>query len=147
MLTLYHRHLDDVEKRLRKLERLFSHHLPGINLEEALRAPILLQVNQVPDPHPQVTAAVLPEIEAREDQPENEALPPEASGFDWIETAADPNELADGMASLSLNPSGKGYLGTQQALNLFIFCCSLSIGRVDIWRSHLEISPAMEPDL
>lgn len=108
-----HRHLDDVETRLEQLEKLISHHLPGINVEEALRSPTPLHINRAsslksdgPD------TPGLPREAESNDQPENEALPPEASGFDWRETAIDLNGLADGMASLSLDPSGKGYLGT-----------------------------------
>jgi hypothetical protein len=110
--TIY-RHLEDVENRLQQLETLIARHLPGINVEEALRSPTPLQMKRVSsfttDPPEAPTSSRDPE--AREDQPENEALPPEASGFDWRETAIDLNELADGMASLSLDPSGKGYLG------------------------------------
>lgn len=103
-----------MESRLEQLEKLVSHHLPGINVEEALRSPTPLHINRAsslksdgPD-----TPGLSRETEVREDQPENEALPPEASGYDWRETAIDLNGLADGMASLSLDPSGKGYLGT-----------------------------------
>ena len=39
----------------------------------------------------------------------SEAVPKEADGFDWQE---DVNELADGMAALSVEPQGTGYLGT-----------------------------------
>lgn len=98
---------------MQQLETLIAHHLPGINVEEALRSPTPLQMNRVSssrtDPPEAPTSSR--DSEAREDQPENEALPSEASGFDWRETAIDLNELADGMASLSLDPSGKGYLG------------------------------------
>lgn len=39
-----------------------------------------------------------------------EAMPDESDGFDWQE---DINALADGMASLSVEPRGAGYLGEQ----------------------------------
>jgi transcriptional regulatory protein GAL4 len=99
---------------------LIAHHLPGINVEEALRSSTPLRINGVQsftsDPPEAPTSSREPE--AREEEPENEALPSEASGFDWRETAVDLNELADGMASLSLDPSGKGYLGTCSHLHL-----------------------------
>jgi transcriptional regulatory protein GAL4 len=37
-----------------------------------------------------------------------EAVPNEPDGFDWQE---DVNDLADGMAALSVEPKGTGYLG------------------------------------
>lgn len=40
-----------------------------------------------------------------------ESLPQAADGFDWTEGAVSLNELADGMAALSVNPEGAGYLG------------------------------------
>lgn len=41
----------------------------------------------------------------------SETLPREADGFDWTETAVRLSELSDGMAALSINPEGAGYLG------------------------------------
>jgi transcriptional regulatory protein GAL4 len=100
-----------VENRLQQLESIISHHLPGIDVKEALRSPSSPQVNLRLISDVLEVPVEQSNNDAREDTPENEALPSEASGFDWRETAVDLNELADGMASLSLNPSGKGYLG------------------------------------
>lgn len=108
-----------MESRLEQLEKLLSHHLPGINIEEALRSSAPLHFNRA---SPSETLDYSKEKERLDDQPENEALPPAASGFDWRETAVDLNGLADGMASLSLDPSGKGYLGT-----FFHSCCYMLV--------------------
>lgn len=43
--------------------------------------------------------------------PAPESLPLEADGFDWSESAISLGEIADGMAALSINPEGAGYLG------------------------------------
>lgn len=42
----------------------------------------------------------------------SEALPDEADGFEWEEQTADLADLMDGMAALSVEPAGIGYLGT-----------------------------------
>jgi len=43
--------------------------------------------------------------------PALESLPQDADGFDWTENAISLGELSDGMAALSINPEGAGYLG------------------------------------
>jgi hypothetical protein len=40
-----------------------------------------------------------------------ESLPSEANGFDWMEHELTFERLVDGMAALSVNPTGAGYLG------------------------------------
>ena len=40
-----------------------------------------------------------------------ESLPREADGFDWAEHEVTLGGLSDGMAALSINPDGAGYLG------------------------------------
>ncbi len=55
------------------------------------------------------------ESSAREEipspSPVPESLPREADGFDWSENAVTLGDLSDGMAALSINPEGAGYLG------------------------------------
>jgi transcriptional regulatory protein GAL4 len=58
---------------------------------------------------PEAAAASTPEVTAKPEESISEAVPDEADGFDWQE---DVNELADGMAALSVEPKGTGYLGT-----------------------------------
>jgi transcriptional regulatory protein GAL4 len=43
-----------------------------------------------------------------------ETLPQEATGFDWTEHETSLGGLADGMAALSINPTGTGYMGKSQ---------------------------------
>ena len=86
------------------MESLFGQLLPDVNLDEALTR----QRQQA-----QPTASHSPTDTASPRSPGqlgiSEAVPEEADGFDWHE---DVNELADGMASLSVEPRGAGYLGT-----------------------------------
>ena len=44
-------------------------------------------------------------------QVSHEILPHDAGGFDWIEGDPETPSSQDGMAALSLNPAGGGYLG------------------------------------
>ena len=46
-----------------------------------------------------------------EDDTFSEALPDKPDGFDWGEETTNLNDLADGMAPLSIEPTGTGYLG------------------------------------
>lgn len=115
MLTQHGRYLTSVERRLSRIEDLFSRLHPDIDLEEALAGsfrddPVAAggargdetTVTSVP-----TSAAYTPAKEA--DDSISEAVPDEADGFDWQE---DVGELADGMAALSVEPKGTGYLGS-----------------------------------
>lgn len=42
----------------------------------------------------------------------SEAVPSEADGYDWQEEAVSANDLVDGMAALTIDPTGAGYLGS-----------------------------------
>jgi transcriptional regulatory protein GAL4 len=107
--------LTSVERRLSRLENLFSRLHPDIDLEEALAGssrddPVAAgrargedaTVASVP-----MSAAYTPTKEV--DDSISEAVPDVADGFDWQE---DVGELADGMAALSVEPKGTGYLGS-----------------------------------
>lgn len=96
---------------------------PDINIDEALsqtnsiiRAPSLPKTEgSTPIPVRQEELKPFDSLnQDREETPpyEHEALPQEADGFDWKEETGDLDELADGMASLSVEPSGIGYLGS-----------------------------------
>lgn len=50
-------------------------------------------------------------LKEEEVQDAAESLPREADGFDWTENAVRLSEISDGMAALSINPEGAGYLG------------------------------------
>lgn len=66
-----------------------------------------------------------------------EAVPSNADGFNWQEEAANVDSLTDGMAALSVEPTGVGYLGKL----VYYFCCMrcLQPCRVDLWRSFLAV--------
>ncbi|KAH7362221.1 lactose regulatory protein LAC9 [Plectosphaerella cucumerina] len=105
-------YLSSVEKRLAKVEALFAQLLPHVNLEEALAGG--------PGDARKTTAPEVPRTETSPRSPVapatpgtggpiSEAVPDEADGFDWQE---DVDVLADGMAALSVEPRGTGYLGS-----------------------------------
>ncbi|KAK8078595.1 GAL4-transcription factor [Apiospora saccharicola] len=107
-------YLTSVERRLNKLEALVAQRLPDLNIDEALasfgtgaaspsasaQSPSVGQTPFAPThtSGPDDGAAKI-----------SEAVPDEADGFDWQEDA---NEVADGMAALSVEPKGAGYLGS-----------------------------------
>ncbi|KAI1875842.1 uncharacterized protein JN550_002128 [Neoarthrinium moseri] len=108
-------YLTSVENRLRKLEGLFTKLLPDVNLEEAL-ASAHSDTSSSPLPStyqsksPIFNPARSPEtINHGTGSKISEAVPQESDGFDWQE---DSSELADGMAALSVEPRGTGYLGS-----------------------------------
>ena len=115
LLTWQTRYLTQVERRLTSLENLFAELLPNVNLDEALSptsgAPATGSSASLAEPSASSSKAP---VSSRKKAPEktgesiSEAVPDEADGFDWQE---DVNELADGMASLSVEPKGTGYLG------------------------------------
>jgi transcriptional regulatory protein GAL4 len=114
-----------VERRLYKLEKLFGELLPDLDIEQALLSKTPRKVNQelpqdatvnheplldmVQEASPSSTSMTASELQVAESFPE--ALPDEADGFEWKEESADVAELTDGMASLSVEPVGIGYLG------------------------------------
>lgn len=102
LLTII-RYLTDVESRLARVEGLFNQLLPEISIDEAL-------AQQTSDAQPCVAPS-----SAKGTSPDSapqidisEAVPDEADGFDWHENV---HEIVDGMASLSVEPRGAGYLG------------------------------------
>jgi hypothetical protein len=108
-----------VERRLQRLENLFAQRLPDVNLEEALASS---QLNGPASPSARTQSPTTPDFNDLEaaltPRSENaskisEAVPQEADGFDWQE---DFSELADGMAALSVEPRGTGYLGERYPL-------------------------------
>lgn len=109
------RHLTNVERRVRKLERLLSDLFPGTDVEDLLTSPNLVQqqVSEIPRQSSMATPdpMIASESVETESQPISEALPKSYDGFDWQEEAINDADLADGMASLSIEPTGTGYLG------------------------------------
>uniref|UniRef100_A0A8H7KD69 Zn(2)-C6 fungal-type domain-containing protein n=1 Tax=Bionectria ochroleuca TaxID=29856 RepID=A0A8H7KD69_BIOOC len=105
-------HLTRVERRLARLERLFAQLLPDVNLDEALASRAVQVSTDVPNPAAvrlSPTHSITPSPQDQRESSILEAVPVEADGFDWQENVDD---LADGMASLHVEPKGAGYLGS-----------------------------------
>ena len=108
-------YLTNIEKRLNRIEDLFSELLPDVNLEDALASTSMEARGSSVAPTPGLAAAtpasdVSPVlVGGKIGESISEAVPDEPDGFDWQE---DVNELADGMAALSVEPKGTGYLGS-----------------------------------
>jgi transcriptional regulatory protein GAL4 len=115
-----YRYLTGVEKRLVNLENLVTQLLPGINIDDVLSSPDLAKAT-LPIAGPGESGAVqttTPSAISRDHQDANseplipEAVPNNADGFNWQEEDVNVDGLTDGMAALSVEPTGVGYLGT-----------------------------------
>lgn len=93
------------------MERLFHQLLPDVDINEALASRGIevpadaSQLNTSLSPPSNPTS---PDTPVQASGAISDAVPAESDGFDWQE---DVDELADGMASLSVEPRGAGYLG------------------------------------
>lgn len=113
-------YLTSVERRLHRLEALFAELLPEVNLEEALASSssqstsatwqqsVSQPLSAPTSPNQSLTGS---KSAGERDSTFTEAVPSEPDGFDWKEEATSVDDLADGMASLSVEPTGTGYLG------------------------------------
>jgi hypothetical protein len=126
------RYLTAVEQRVRNLEKLFAQLLPNVNVEEALSTNAVSGRDSQLVQDVSTTAPVRKGSEVRRQESMSEALPDEADGFEWKEETADLAELTDGMAALSVDPAGIGYLGMPTlpllshlipAIRLNLRCC------------------------
>jgi transcriptional regulatory protein GAL4 len=110
-------YLTGVEKRLYGLEVLVSQLVPGVDVDDLLSSPNLPQVagTTLPVINPRTPEAALsPQESAPYDSREPtlpEAVPNNAEGFNWQEENVTVDGLTDGMAALSVEPTGVGYLG------------------------------------
>ena len=106
-------YVTSIEKRLKNLEALFAKLLPDVKIDDALSS---FAVSPQEDVQAEVrsqgshASASVP-LEEGGDGAISEAMPDEANGFDWQEEATSFGELTDGMAALSIEPTGAGYLG------------------------------------
>lgn len=114
-----YRYLTSVEKRLVNLENLVTQLLPGINIDDVLSSPDLAKA-ALPIAGPSESGAVqttTPSAISRDQQDADseplipEAVPNNADGFNWQEEDINVDGLTDGMAALSVEPTGVGYLG------------------------------------
>lgn len=111
-----------MEKRLQGLENVVSQLLPGIHIDDILSTPELI-TNAIPATNLAISSASLPDAalspQGSTTSASNEPILPEAvpssvEGFNWTEkTDGDItlDGLTDGMAALSVEPTGVGYLG------------------------------------
>jgi transcriptional regulatory protein GAL4 len=107
-----------VEKRLASVENLVSQLLPGINIDDVLSSPNLAKAT-LPSAGPAVTEAVQTMTASTSNNTRDtsnepvipEAVPSNADGFNWQEQNVSVDGLTDGMAALSVEPTGVGYLG------------------------------------
>lgn len=102
------------ENRVRDLETAFKTLFPEADADTVL-APIRSE-NSVGSANRNSTKAknkspIANLQDIHEANSPSESLPRDADGFDWIESAVTLSELSDGMAALSINPEGAGYLG------------------------------------
>jgi hypothetical protein len=103
-----------VERRLQKVEALFAELLPDLDLEDLLASSSCTLPNALPTSesiHPMARSSAQTHDG---DDTFSEALPDDPDGFDWREETTEDNDMADGMASLSIEPNGVGYLGWYQ---------------------------------
>ncbi|KAJ6278777.1 fungal-specific transcription factor domain-containing protein [Bipolaris maydis] len=117
-------YLTSVEKRLHSLEALVAQLVPGVNIEELLSSP------NAAIPTPQIIqsrtpdAALSPQGSTKSNSnepPLPEAVPNDVDGFNWKEEDLNIDGLTDGMAALSVEPTGVGYLGSTSGV-VFLRC-------------------------
>ncbi|KAH8901530.1 lactose regulatory protein LAC9 [Thozetella sp. PMI_491] len=105
-------YLTSVERRLHNLESLFTKLLPEVDIEESLASESSQPRAASQNAGRRPSLAMPPTPVPKESVNTPESVPPEADGFDWQEEASSVNELTDGMAALTIEPTGNGYLGS-----------------------------------
>ncbi|KAG5754697.1 hypothetical protein H9Q72_014469 [Fusarium xylarioides] len=104
-------YLTRVERRLANVERLFHQLLPDVDINEALASRGVEVQEDASQPDTSLSPPInpsSPDTPVQASGAISDAVPAESDGFDWQE---DVDELTDGMASLSVEPRGAGYLG------------------------------------
>lgn len=123
------RYLTGVEKRLHGVESLLSQLLPGVKIDDALASPNLLIQSAPSIGTPRTPEASLPttalspqgsSTSAANEPILPEAVPDSVDGFNWQEENVTVDILTDGMAALSVEPTGVGYLGQHTRFNLSV---------------------------
>lgn len=100
---------------MHSLESLVTQLLPGVDIEDLLSSPnvagsarsVIIQ-SQTPEvaPSPQGSTH-----SSTHEPALPEAVPNNVDGFNWQEEDVNVDGLTDGMAALSVEPTGVGYLG------------------------------------
>ncbi|KAF5596660.1 GAL4-transcription factor [Fusarium subglutinans] len=132
-------HLTRVERRLVDVERLFQHLLPDVDINEALASRGVEAPAEASQPTTSLsppTNPSSPDSPVQASSAISDAVPAESDGFDWQE---DVDELTDGMASLSVEPRGAGYLGPTAGV---FFLRSLLL-----WIGHSRPSMSSSPEV
>lgn len=112
-------YLTGVEKRLHGLESIVAQLLPGVKIDDLLSSPdLLISAPAIVNPRTpealHAAAALSPQgsVTSAANEPVlPEAVPNSVDGFNWQEENATVDSLTDGMAALSVEPTGVGYLG------------------------------------
>lgn len=104
-------YLTSVERRLHKLESLFAELLPDVNLEDMLASSTTTLPTPVAAQGPTHSTINRTTSAQEEDDMSSVALPDKPDGSNWRVETTNLNDLADGMASFSIEPTGTGYLG------------------------------------
>lgn len=110
------RYVTSLENRVQQLEALSAGLLPDGDVESPLPPLSSPDFNMWSTVEPrgatmEITASVAGEKEITSEGPPDD-LPILSNGFEWSEHDDDPtNYIADGMAALSVDPQGAGYLG------------------------------------
>ncbi|KAI5460214.1 lactose regulatory protein LAC9 [Mariannaea sp. PMI_226] len=101
-------YLSSIERRLQRMEALIARLHPGMDIEKALASTVIPSTKNSQSKDSNFAGYIIGSSKSPND-PISERVPDEADGFDWHENVDD---LADGMAALSVNPKGAGYLGS-----------------------------------
>jgi transcriptional regulatory protein GAL4 len=105
--------LTAAEDRVHELETAFTSLFPGIDLDTiicSIRSGNS-DISSRKTTKQSAKKSLLNEQDSHDASLALESLPREADGFDWTESAVRLSDLSDGMAALSINPEGAGYLG------------------------------------
>ena len=103
-----------MEKRLHSLESLVTQLVPGVDIDDLLVSPSLASKSPPKIRLPTPEVALSPEGSTKSISTEPalpEAVPNNVDGFNWHEEDVNVDGLTDGMAALSVEPTGVGYLG------------------------------------
>lgn len=120
-----------MEKRLGNLESLLTQLLPGIDIDAVVASPDLAKAS-LPQASPAESGSAQIASPSRDVSSEPvipEAVPNSAEGFEWKEEDSSVDVLADGMAALSVEPSGVGYLGTSTRGSIY----------VEAWLTNIQV--------
>ncbi|KAF1944745.1 hypothetical protein EJ02DRAFT_340289 [Clathrospora elynae] len=114
-------YLTGVEKRLHSLESLVSQLLPGVNVDDILSSPNLVTPSIVNHRTPEAPSPKGSPSSNSQEPALPEAVPNDVDGFNWQEENVSVDGLTDGMAALSVEPTGVGYLGSTSGV-VFLRC-------------------------